>query len=491
MSMKSGTGAVGWVLWFASAALLLACSGGHEPYDDLYAQPTGGSTNGGSTGAGGSAGTSGVTFHKDVEPIVQVSCQGCHTVGGLAPFSLTTYQAARPWASLMASQTSARLMPPWGAQDTSECKPPFPWKTDARLSDKDIATIAAWAAAGAPEGDPNDAPPPRVPPPSDLPGATIELVPRQPFTTGGTADQFRCFVLDDPRLALGAYVNGIHVIPGNATVVHHAVVSTDPNGEASKLAGPDGSFECSSAGGGTPREGQVILEVWTPGYMPIELPSNMAMPIVPGSKLIMQVHYSPAGRTAETDSTRVQLRLATTKPEYLLFTTAVGNFEKALTGGDGLLAGPNDATAVPEFRIPSNTGGHVERMQFTMPVPETPRPVFYLYGVMAHEHLAGVDVKIDLAKATTPDQDICLLQDRWDFHWQRMYAYEAPVTSLPTLDTGDKIKLRCTYDNTMENPRLREVLVSVGRTATNDIYLGESTLDEMCLVIPQIVIRHP
>ena len=28
----------------------------------------------------------------------------------------------------------------------------------------------------------------------------------------------------------------------------------------------------------------------------------------------------------------------------------------------------------------------------------------------------------------------CLLQDKWDFHWQRMYTYAAPVEKLPTLE---------------------------------------------------------
>jgi Copper type II ascorbate-dependent monooxygenase, C-terminal domain len=462
---------------FVSGMMLHGCSGGDAMYD-VTTPP-------------GDPPVAVTTFHKDVEPIVQQSCQGCHVVGGLAPFPLTSYQSARAWASQIATETGARRMPPWGAQDTSECKPPLPWQKDARLAEKDIATIAAWVADGAVEGDPKDAPPPRAVPPSDLPGATLELAPKQPFTSGGKADQFRCFVLEDPRLEAGAFVTGIHVIPGNKTVVHHAVVVTDPNGEAAMLAGPDGSFECSSPAGGTPRAGQVTLEVWTPGYVPIELPSNMAMPVVPGSKLIMQIHYSPGGRTAETDLTHVQLRLTTTKPDYLLFTTVLGNASAPLPGGDGLLAGPNDPTGVPEFFIPRETTGHTESMQFTLPPPDKPRPPLYIYGVMAHEHLAGVDMKIDLAKAASPDQNLCLLQDRWDFHWQRMYAYDAPVSSLPTLDTGDKIRLRCTYDNTMQNPRLRDSLLSVGRTATEDIHLGESTLDEMCLVLPQVVIPYP
>ena len=38
-----------------------------------------------------------VTFHKDVLPILQKSCQGCHRPGQIAPMSFLTYQDTRPW----------------------------------------------------------------------------------------------------------------------------------------------------------------------------------------------------------------------------------------------------------------------------------------------------------------------------------------------------------------------------------------------------------
>ncbi len=430
----------------------------------------------------------GPTFHKDVEPILQAHCQSCHVAGGLAPFALTTFDDARVRAGGIVGETGARRMPPWGALDTSECKPTHGWNKDARLSEADIATLAAWSSGGTVEGDPKDAPAPRTPPRMDLPNASFELTPKQPFVTGGDNDQFRCFVLDDPRLAAGAYINGVHVIPGNATVVHHAVVVTDPMGLTAALAGPDGSFECSSATVGGANS--VVLAVWTPGYLPIELPANIAMPVAPGSKIVMQIHYSPGGRVGEVDSTRVQLRLATTKPEYLLYTAAFGNVATAMANGDGLQPGPNDRSAIPEFRIPANTSGHTESMRITVPAVGSPPLKLHLYGVMAHEHLAGVDVKVDLQKVGSADRT-CLLQDRWDFHWQRMYSYAAAVEDLPTLDPGDKILLRCTYDNTMDNHRLRAELVARRHTATSDIYLGEQTLDEMCLVIPQLLVKNP
>ena len=58
-----------------------------------------------------------VTFHKDIEPILQRSCQNCHREESVAPMSLLTYADARPWARAMKRRTAmgprAGVMPPW------------------------------------------------------------------------------------------------------------------------------------------------------------------------------------------------------------------------------------------------------------------------------------------------------------------------------------------------------------------------------------------
>jgi hypothetical protein len=281
-------------------------------------------------------------------------------------------------------------------------------------------------------------------------------------------------------------------VPGNRKVVHHAVILADPGGKLAAQAGADGSFDCPNVAMADEdpavAQGRVILDVWVPGTNPIDLPPNIAIPLVQGSKLVMQIHYSPGGATAAPDTTKVQLRIASKKPEYLLFTTAIGN-QKEATNGGGLLPGPNDPTTGVEFKIPANARDHVESMQVTFPAADPTKPAtpMWIYGVMAHQHLAGVDVKVDLDRAGDSQ---CLLQDKWDFHWQRMYTYAAPVEKLPTLQASDKIKLRCTYDNSMSNRRLATEYRARGLVPM-DIKLGEETIDEMCLVIPQLLIKHP
>ena len=53
------------------------------------------------------------TFTKDVAPIFNRSCVVCHRPGSIAPMSMMTYEAARPWARAIKQKVFAREMPPW------------------------------------------------------------------------------------------------------------------------------------------------------------------------------------------------------------------------------------------------------------------------------------------------------------------------------------------------------------------------------------------
>src|SRR5882762_5352697 len=85
------------------------------------------------------------TFTKDVAPIFQKNCQICHRPGESAPFSLLTYEQARPWAKAIKAATLQRKMPPWFA-DPHYGK----FSTDRSLKQTEIDTIVAWVDGGAP-----------------------------------------------------------------------------------------------------------------------------------------------------------------------------------------------------------------------------------------------------------------------------------------------------------------------------------------------------
>ena len=96
------------------------------------------------------------TFTKDVAVILQARCQGCHRPGEAAPFSLLTYEQARPWAKAIKEAVLVRKMPPWFAD------PHYGKFSNGRsLNQQELDILAAWADAGAPQGNPKDMPPAR------------------------------------------------------------------------------------------------------------------------------------------------------------------------------------------------------------------------------------------------------------------------------------------------------------------------------------------
>src|SRR5258708_4922255 len=98
------------------------------------------------------------TFTKDVAAIFQAKCEACHRPDGMAPMSLVSYEDARPRAKSIAARVGGRQMPPWHIDKTVGIQK---FKNDRSLSEEQIQTILAWAAAGAPKGNPKDMPPAR------------------------------------------------------------------------------------------------------------------------------------------------------------------------------------------------------------------------------------------------------------------------------------------------------------------------------------------
>jgi hypothetical protein len=104
-----------------------------------------------------------VTYHKDIEPILQRSCQNCHREGGVAPMPLVTYEQVAPFAGLIEYKTALRdragAMPPWYMEKDIGIQQ---YKNDPSLSDEEIEAISVWARTGAPKGNTSDAPDPLV-----------------------------------------------------------------------------------------------------------------------------------------------------------------------------------------------------------------------------------------------------------------------------------------------------------------------------------------
>src|SRR5262249_39229813 len=96
----------------------------------------------------------GLTFTKDVAPIIQKNCQVCHRPGEVAPMAFMGYKDVRPWARSIREKVRTREMPPWFADPQHGA-----FSNDCRLTQKEIDTIVNWVDSGASEGNPADLPP--------------------------------------------------------------------------------------------------------------------------------------------------------------------------------------------------------------------------------------------------------------------------------------------------------------------------------------------
>ena len=410
-------------------------------------------------------------WHEDVAPLVAEHCQGCHKTGGIAPFTLESYAEASPWAPVIADVTEAGDMPPWHALTTDQCTPALPYKHDAQLSPETITTLRDWSDLGAPEGDPTLAAPLPAPPDLNLADITVTDTMDSPVTIaaeGNTLDFFHCLSID-PGNTETVYLTGIQTIPGNPAIVHHVLTYVD---ETAASADWPGGVQEDCGGGAGVNAPTTLIGAWVPGGLPMEPPADTGITLEPGSRLIMNVHYHATGGEPETDSgTGLGLRWTTQTPAYQSIFRLLG------APGDGdSLTGP--------LMIPAGASGHVEEYEWVVSANGQPFPDSVdvrMWAIASHMHKVAVDMRVWVEDRDTGDETCLLHVPKWDFNWQRIYEYDVGIQETVRLRAGDKVRIRCEYDNTLDNPSVVEALAEVGEDAPIDVQQGEGTLDEMCI----------
>ncbi|MCA9682220.1 MAG: hypothetical protein KC457_08495, partial [Myxococcales bacterium] len=399
--------------------------------------------------------------------------------GSIAPFSMESYEQAAPWAAAVVDATEEGTMPPWGAINTDECQPAWNWRHDLRLSDEDKQLLVDWLAAGTPEGDPAEAAALPEPTSLDLANPSITLKNPAPFTVGGTKDSFVCMVMD-PGHSEELWIDGVQVIPDNAEVVHHVLTYVDTAGVTDDMVDENGMFPCP--GGVFFETGVAQMSTWVPGGLPTETPPGVAFRLPVGGKIVLAYHYHPTGNGDEVDQSSVALRWSTQEPDLPGYGIAYG----AAFNSSGVEPSPDDVEGEPLFYIPANASGHVET--YTLEIPAFVPPIS-VFAVGTHMHYVGVDMKISVLRG---GEEFCVVQTpKWDFNWQRVYDIDLPLDQLPTLQGGDIVKLTCTYDNTLDNPLLAEALAEQGLDQPVPVYVGEQSLEEMCVALVNLATDIP
>ncbi len=385
---------------------------------------------GGSTGRAAPAAN---TFHNRISRIVQDNCVSCHRPGGVGPFTLETYASVSSRARMIASVVDDGTMPPWHAAPPADGGV-SPWRNDRALSSEDRKDLLAWLASDRPEGDPKDAPLPRI-----FAGAWTmgepDLVVQLPEPISVKAEGVMPYrhVRVETKLAEDKWVRGIEVLPTDRSVVHHVLIFAVP-------PGPDGELPKRPLSA-LIDETRTYFAAYVPGGSPAVYPAGYAKLLPKGSLLIFQLHYTPNGK-ATTDQTRLGLMFAEGPPAHPVEVTGIAN---------------------RKIRIPAGDANHIEQAELR--VPRDAR----ILSFMPHMHTRGKAMRYELVRRGSAP--VMLLDvPRYDFNWQMRYELSEPLP----VKSGETLRLTAAYDNSAGNPANPNPGVEVrwGPQTTDEMMLG-------------------
>jgi len=366
----------------------------------------------------------GVSYSKDIAPILKANCVKCHHDGGIAPWSMKSHEMVRGWSLMMREVVMTRRMPP-GQIDTHVG---LPVRDVAGLSPEEKQLLVHWINAGAPRGEDE---------PDPLAGLTFEdpkytlgepdmilKVAAQEIPATGIVD-YR-YVPVDLDLDDDIWVRAVEFVPGDKQVLHHVIAYLSSPADKTVRGRSDGSANGESIGG------------FAPGRQPEQFRDNSGRLIRKGSNLLLQMHYTTSGRET-VDETEVGLYLYDEPPDHVM------------SGG---------AAGQRRFMIPPGAKEHeLEGEQLI-------EKDAHLYSMTPHMHYRG---KYMSYTAEFPDgtSQLLLSVPKYEFNWQFVYELEEPLF----LPAGSRIIARGAMDNSDRN--------RFNPDPTKPVFFGLQTRHEM------------
>jgi hypothetical protein len=384
-----------------------------------------------------------VTYARDISRIVQDNCVECHRTGGVAPFSLETYEAVSRRASMIRTVTQEGIMPPWfaveppvaaGAPATPQGSP---WANDRALGQREKDAIAAWIDAGKPRGDDADLPLRREFATGEWSIGEPDAVFQIPEPIAIQADGFIPYqnVLVPTHLTEDEWVRGAQIVPTDKSVVHHVLVFVLPEAALHDRAARRRAAIDEARG---------FFAAYVPGNDAVVYPDGMAKRLPKGSVLAFQIHYTPSG-TATRDQLKIGFVFGDAAPRHLVRTAAVAN---------------------RRIRIPPGAANHEEAAQVRMPAEAR------LLAFMPHMHVRGKAFRYEIERPGAAESDryqVVLDIPRYDFNWQLRYILREPIAA----PRGTVLRATAWYDNSVHNP--------ANPDPAKTVRWGPQTYDEMML----------
>lgn len=341
-----------------------------------------------------------ISYSETIAPMLADKCVACHRDGGVAPWSMSSYDIVKGFAPMMREVIRTKRMPPWHADPHYGS-----FVGDRSLSNEETRTLVHWIEAGAQRGKGPDPLASQDGKWSDWALGQPDLivdVPAYQVPATGTIE-YRYPHAANP-LGRDVWVRAIEIRPGDRSVVHHVLVGIDDpgNGERHAIRGQLGEL------GG-----------YAPGKNAVPYPKDTGVLLRKEARFSFQMHYTPSGK-ATTDFTRVGLYFYDKPPKHVLDMSMI--YDTSLT-------------------IPANAKIYSQSLEKTFDGDVV------LYSLLPHAHLRGRAARFT---AHYPDggSEILLSVPKYDFNWQPLYVLN-PSKFIPA---GTRVVLDMSWDNSSQNP---------------------------------------
>lgn len=362
-----------------------------------------------------------ITYAEHVAPLIHDRCAHCHRPGGLAPFSLVTYEQVNKRGEMIAEVVQDGQMPPWyGSSHKAKVI------NDPSLTVEERNLIARWVKGGKPRGDEKKFPRRVVKPREEnewLFGEPDLIIKTPVESIPADGDVEYRLLVPEHFFREETYIQTLEIKPDNPAVVHHANLLY--------LSTYLPEFQLNE---------KMFVTGFVPGNVGMQLEKGIAYRLPPQTGLILQTHFVTTGKP-ETCSISIGIRFPrdtvrkTLKPMLL---------------------------DLEHFKIPPHTPDHKIRIRDRVLPCDATGVAFF-----THMHLLG---KSMIFRATPPGgkQETVFSVPNFSFDWQLPYKLEEGGLNLPK---GTVISVEATYDNSAFN--------SYNHDPSRVVRSGMQTRDEM------------
>jgi mono/diheme cytochrome c family protein len=370
----------------------------------------------------------GVSYEKDIAPVLADNCAACHRAGGVAPFAMDSHAMVQGWSPMIREVLMTKRMPP-GQVDSHIGD----FENGRVMADTDVQKIIAWTEAGAPRDGTVDPLAQLIWPTSKWSFGEPDMiltVPEQHVPATGVLP----YRFVDVPIDLGGkdrWLRGSEYIPSDRSVLHHTV---------NDLFGPGQGRRDPS------HPDQASITAYIPGGTPKLEKENTGGLLQDGSVLRLNIHYTTNGR--ETVD----------RGEIGLWFYPEGVIPAERTSGQCACIFTPTWT-----NIPPHDPAFEQKETITI-INDA-----HIISMLPHMHFRGKSMRFVAEYPDGSTEELINIAN-YNYNWQLSYTYREPKF----VPAGTKVTAIGVFDNSAQNPANPDPDRSVpwGQQSWDEMFFG-------------------